>query len=72
MQYPITIVVGETGSGKSTQMPQFFMEELPKLAEISNSSTPKIVVTQPRRVAAVALAHRVAEESNCLLGFQVN
>ncbi|GIX64202.1 pre-mRNA-splicing factor ATP-dependent RNA helicase, putative [Babesia caballi] len=64
----ILIVVGETGSGKSTQIPQY-------LAETGyNSSNGEIRVigcTQPRRVAAMSVAKRVAEEVGCRLGQEV-
>lgn len=58
------IIVGETGSGKSTQVPKFIYENAMK-----NSQKSKLVaVTQPRRVAAMALAKRVAEEMNGKVG----
>lgn len=47
-----TIISAETGAGKSTQVPQMIADELDS----------RVVVTQPRRVAARELAHRVAEE----------
>ena len=56
-----TIVVGDTGSGKSTQIPRFLME----------STGAGIACTQPRRVAAKSLAERVAEECGFQLGQQV-
>lgn len=47
-----TIISAETGAGKSTQVPQMIADELES----------RVVATQPRRVAARELAHRVAEE----------
>jgi HrpA-like RNA helicase len=50
----VMLVTGETGCGKTTQLCQFILEALPKDA--------KIVVAQPRRLAATGVAARVAEE----------
>ncbi|KAL7292458.1 hypothetical protein TKK_0014037 [Trichogramma kaykai] len=50
------IVVGETGSGKTTQIPQFLLQ--------AGLAKKKIAITQPRRVAAVSVARRVAQELN--------
>ncbi|KAF9978885.1 putative ATP-dependent RNA helicase dhr2 [Actinomortierella ambigua] len=58
------IIVGETGSGKTTQIPQYFME-----AGLAVHGT--IAVTQPRRVAAINLAKRVAQEVGTTIGNQV-
>ncbi|TKR80545.1 hypothetical protein L596_014603 [Steinernema carpocapsae] len=56
-----TLIVGETGSGKSTQIPQMCLD-----AGLSLEG--KIAITQPRRVAAVTLAQRVASELQSDLG----
>lgn len=60
----ILIVIGETGSGKTTQITQY-------LAEIGYTTKGKIGCTQPRRVAAMSVAKRVAEEFGCRLGQEV-
>lgn len=51
----VTIVIGETGSGKTTQLTQFLHEE-------GYSEFGLIGCTQPRRVAAMSVAQRVSEE----------
>ena len=58
------IVVGETGSGKTTQLTQYCVEA-------GFSARGKIGCTQPRRVAAMSVAKRVAEEFGCLLGQEI-
>lgn len=60
----IMVVVGETGSGKTTQMTQY-------LAEAGFTSRGIVGCTQPRRVAAMSVAKRVAEEVGCRLGQEV-
>lgn len=60
----ILIVIGETGSGKTTQITQY-------LAEYEFAARGKIGCTQPRRVAAMSVAKRVAEEFGCRLGQEV-
>ena len=65
MDHQVTIVEGETGSGKTTQIPQFL---LPLLADPGRKA---IACTQPRRVAAMSIAKRVSEEMDVELGSQV-
>ncbi|OAQ65983.1 ATP-dependent RNA helicase DHX8 [Pochonia chlamydosporia 170] len=60
----ILIVVGETGSGKTTQLTQY-------LAEAGFADQGIIGCTQPRRVAAMSVAKRVAEEVGCKMGEEV-
>jgi len=60
----VLIVVGETGSGKTTQLPQY-------LHEVGYSKVGCIGCTQPRRVAAMSVAARVSKELDVVLGREV-
>lgn len=76
-QYPVTLVIGPTGSGKSTQLPQIFLlKDQPQQKHSAEQNTQKenaygedpflfpghIICVEPRRAAAVALSARVAQE----------
>lgn len=62
----VTIIEGETGCGKSSQVPQYILDEC--VGDTRFGPGPRILVTQPRRVAAISLATRVAQERGEALG----
>ena len=55
--YQVVIICGETGCGKSTQVPAYILE-----SELSNGRQCRIYCTEPRRISALSLARRVSEE----------
>ncbi|XP_030379085.1 3'-5' RNA helicase YTHDC2 [Scaptodrosophila lebanonensis] len=62
-EHQVLIVNGATGSGKSTQLPQFLLDDA------TGSNRPvRIVVTQPRRIAAITVSSRIAKERGEALG----
>eukprot|EP00818_Percolomonas_sp_WS_P008757 CAMPEP_0117445936 /NCGR_PEP_ID=MMETSP0759-20121206/6065_1 /TAXON_ID=63605 /ORGANISM="Percolomonas cosmopolitus, Strain WS" /LENGTH=1134 /DNA_ID=CAMNT_0005238153 /DNA_START=100 /DNA_END=3500 /DNA_ORIENTATION=- len=64
MDHPVAVVVGETGSGKTTQLAQYFHEA-------GYSKFGNVGCTQPRRVAAMSVAKRVSEEFGCEVGEEI-
>ena len=63
-EYRVLVVIGETGSGKTTQITQY-------LVEAGYAGRGKVGCTQPRRMAAMSVAKRVSEEYGCKLGTKV-
>ncbi|KAM3965865.1 ATP-dependent RNA helicase Rhau [Aphomia sociella] len=64
----VVVISGETGCGKSTQVPQIILDDAIMKKRGANT---KILVTQPRRIAALSLATRVAEERAEKMGSSV-
>lgn len=55
----VTVIAGETGCGKTTRIPRFLLEGRVRGGQGARCN---ILVTQPRRISAVSVAHRVAHE----------
>ncbi|CZR65068.1 related to helicases [Phialocephala subalpina] len=66
--HQVTIISGETGSGKSTQSAQFILDDLYQRAL---GDCTKIICTQPRRISALGLADRVSDERCSVVGQEV-
>ena len=67
-EYQVTIISGETGSGKSTQSVQFILEDM---IERKLGAAANIVCTQPRRISALGLADRVSDERCSPVGDEI-
>ena len=67
MRNDTLIIVGETGCGKTTQIPQYINEILSKNPKL----IPKICCIQPRRIAAIKAAEQVAKDFKCVVGLNV-
>ncbi|KAF5378950.1 hypothetical protein D9757_008730 [Collybiopsis confluens] len=65
-RHQIIVVVGETGAGKTTQIPQFVA-----YSDLPHSKGKLVACTQPRRIAAMSVARRVADEMDVQLGKHV-
>ena len=65
----VICLVGETGSGKTTQIPQWCVEYVRQNSPVGSRKA--VACTQPRRVAAMSVAQRVADEMDCILGQHV-
>lgn len=63
---PVVVISGETGSGKTTQVPQYIMEECMEKDKVC-----RIICTQPRRLAATSIADRVSFERGDRIGNSV-
>lgn len=78
-QHRVLIIIGETGSGKSTRIPQILFssgsynnnKDDETISDSKNKSKMVICITQPRRIAAIQLAQRVSQNLNCNLGSTV-
>jgi ATP-dependent RNA helicase DHX57 len=66
--HQVTIISGETGSGKSTQSAQFILDDLYSRAL---GDATRIICTQPRRISALGLADRVSDERCSVVGQEV-
>lgn len=66
--HQVTIISGETGSGKSTQCVQFILDDM---IERKIGATANIICTQPRRISALGLADRVSDERCSRVGEEV-
>uniref|UniRef100_A0A182M985 RNA helicase n=1 Tax=Anopheles culicifacies TaxID=139723 RepID=A0A182M985_9DIPT len=67
-RHQVILIKGDTGCGKTTQVPQYILEQA---TANGRSASCRILCTQPRRISAITLARRVADERNEKLGHSV-
>lgn len=68
-KHQVVVISGDTGCGKSTQVPQFILDDW--MVQSKGSKSPgrvEVIVTQPRRIAAVGVAERISDERNERIG----
>lgn len=65
----VVVVSGETGCGKTTQLPQYILESE---IEAARGASCSIICTQPRRISAMSVSERVAAERGEKLGESVS
>lgn len=70
-KHQVTVLVGETGSGKTTQIPQCCVDWVRAQGPSIGNKKRGVACTQPRRVAAMSVAARVADEMDVQLGQEV-
>lgn len=63
----VLVIAGETGCGKTTQVPKYIFEDYVK----RNDNSLNMIITQPRRIAAVSIAKRLSEELGVINGKEV-
>ncbi|XP_011642298.1 putative ATP-dependent RNA helicase DHX57 [Pogonomyrmex barbatus] len=72
----VILICGETGCGKSTQIPQFILNNSIEQAKLKDELHVNIICTQPRKINAIGLANRVAAERNekvgDIVGYQIH
>lgn len=65
----VVVVSGETGCGKTTQLPQYILESE---IEATRGASCSIICTQPRRISAISVSERVAAERGEQIGDSVS